>query len=163
MGVDGVEHRDAGALGNAAGHERGFREAARTVVHPCVGDLHAEQLGGEGLELERALQRSLRHLRLVGRVGSEELAAGDEGRDDSGAEVVVHARAEEARVLARVKVSLRQRRHLGAQLHLRDRRGEREAGMAELLRDVAEQGFDGRRADLSEHRGAVVVGVGDEG
>ena len=62
-----------------------------------------------------------------------------------------------------VKVALGQRRHLGAQLHLRHGRWQREAGMAELLRDVAEQGFDGRRADLREHRGAVVVGVGDEG
>ena len=76
--------------------------------------------------------------------------------------MVVDARSEEARVLTRVEVALRQRRHLGAQLHLRHRGREREAGVAELLRDVAEQGFDGRGTDLREHDSTVVVGAGDE-
>ena len=163
MWIDGVEHGDAGALRDAAGHERGLREAARAVVHAGVGDLHAEELGGEGLELERALQSSLRHLGLIGGVGGEEFPARHEGRDDGGTEVVVDARAEEAGMLARMEIALRQRRHLGAQLHLRHRGREREAGVAELLRDVAEQGFDGRGTDLREHGSAVVVGVGDEG
>ena len=87
--------QSAGASGEAHGHHHGFGRAGRAVVHRGVRDFHAGQFADHRLEFEDGLQRALRDLRLVGRVGGEELAARDQRVDDDRTVVVVGARAEE--------------------------------------------------------------------
>ena len=86
------------ASGDAHGHHHGFRCAGRAVVHGGIGDFHAGELADHGLEFEDGLQRALRDLRLVRRVGGEEFAARDQRVDDDGAVVAIGAGAEEAGV-----------------------------------------------------------------
>ena len=147
---------------DSAGHERGLREARRAVVHARVGNLHAEELRGERLELVGCLERPLGNLRLVGRVGGEELAAGDQWADDGGAEMVIDARAEETGVVACVEVALSQRSHRSAEVHFRHGVRQIERRVAELLGDVGEEILDGGHADLGQHGLTVSIGVGDE-
>ena len=90
--------RSAERPGDAHGHHDGLGCAGGAVVHGGVGDLHAGELADHGLELEDGLQGALRDLRLIGRVGGEQLAARDERIDDQRAVVVVGAGAEEADV-----------------------------------------------------------------
>ena len=86
------------ASGDAHGHHQRLGSAGRAVVHRGVGDVHAGELADHRLEFEDGLQRSLRDLRLIGRVGGEQLAARDERVDDDGPVVRVGAGAEEAGV-----------------------------------------------------------------
>ena len=64
----------------------------RPVVARRVRDVHAGQLADRGLVLEDRLQHALAHLRLVRRVGGQELAALHHGVDDRRHVVVVDAR-----------------------------------------------------------------------
>ena len=89
---------DRAASGEADGHHHAFGGGGGTVVHGSVRDFHAGQFADHGLELEDGLQRSLRDFGLVGRVGGEELAAGDQGINDDGTVVEIGAGAEEAGV-----------------------------------------------------------------
>ena len=58
-------------------HDR-FRGRRGAVIHRGVRHIHAGQQRHLGLELEEILQRALRHLRLVRRVGGQKLAALDQ-------------------------------------------------------------------------------------
>ncbi len=89
---------DSVASGDADGHHHRFGSAGRAVVHGSVGDIHAGQLADHGLEFEDGLQRSLRDLRLVRRVGGEELAALDQRINDDRAVMAIGAGAQKAGV-----------------------------------------------------------------
>ncbi len=75
----------------------GFGGRGGAVIHRGIGHIHAGQQGHLGLELEQILQRALRHFRLVGRVGGEELAALDQVIDRGRDMVPIGAGAQEAR------------------------------------------------------------------
>ena len=74
----------------------GGGERGRALVHARVGDRQAGQLADRGLVLEHHLQPALGDLRLVGRVGRQELGAGQDRVDQARDVVVVHPGAEEA-------------------------------------------------------------------
>jgi hypothetical protein len=66
------------ALGHAPRHHDRFPARGRAVVHRRIRHVAAEQPRDLRLELEHHLQRALRDLGLVRRVGGEELAALDQ-------------------------------------------------------------------------------------
>ena len=65
-------------LGDPVRHQHSFRRRCRAVVHGGVGHLHGRQHRHLRLELEQVLQRALRDLGLVGRVGGQEFRALDQ-------------------------------------------------------------------------------------
>ena len=77
--------RHHGRLGHGGG----------AVVHGGVGHVHAGELADHGLEFEDRGERALRDLGLVGRVGSEKLAARNHRIHQHRAVMVVHAGAQE--------------------------------------------------------------------
>ena len=83
--------------GQAVGHQHGLGGRGRAVIHGGVGDLHAGQVRDLGLELEQVLQRALRNLGLVGRVGGEELGALDQVIDARRHVMAIGAGADEER------------------------------------------------------------------
>ena len=139
--------------------EAGIRGDGRAVVTGRVGDVHAGQLADRGLVLEDRLEDALAHLRLVGRVGREQLAALQDGVDDGRDVVVVDAGPEERELLRRVDVPARQLFEMAGELLLRQRPLEVQlAAEAHALRDVAEQLVDGGDSDRREHLLAVALG-----
>ena len=143
------------------GEVAGGGERARTLVDAGVGDRQARQLGDRGLVLEHHLQPALGDLRLVGRVGRQELRARDDRLDDRRDVVVVHPRPEERDLVLRRDVLRGEvaqvRVHL--LLGLAGRQVERPAE-PDPLGDVVEQLVDRGGPDRREHRAAVVVGGG---
>ncbi len=79
-------------------HHGRFRHRGRAVVHGCVGHVHAGQLADHGLKFEDRGERALRDFGLVGRVGSQKLAARDHRIHQHRPVVVVNARAQKGRV-----------------------------------------------------------------
>ena len=72
-------------------------ERRGAVIERGIGHLHAGQQRHLALELEQHLQRALAHLRLVRRVGGQELAAHQQLIDAGRDVVAIGAGAEEAR------------------------------------------------------------------
>ena len=107
-----------------------------------------------GLELEHRLQRALRDLGLVGRVGSQELRALGDRVDDRRHVVVVHARAEEADlVLGAACCARRARRGARTPPPRSCRRAARAARSSRTPGGhVREELLDRGDADLGEHR-----------
>ena len=128
----------------------------RAVVARRVRDVHARQLADRGLVLEDGLQHALRHLRLVRRVGRQQLTALEDRVDDRGHVVVVDAGAEEADLVD--DVLRRELLQVALQLRLGQRRRDRQlTRVAHRLRDVAKELLDRLDTDLREHR--LPVGV----
>ena len=120
------------------GHQGGLGHGGAAVVEAGVGDVHAGELGDQGLVFEDGLEGALAGLGLVGGVGGVEFAAGGEVIDDGGDEVVVSACAEEA----------------GWSLGPLVRGGE---GMERWVRrDLGERGGDVERAVQAEGGGHLV-------
>ena len=140
--------------GDARGHHQRFGRAGRAVVHGGVGHVHAGQLADHRLEFEDGLQRALRDLRLVGRVGGEELAARNQRVDDHRAVVRVRAGAEERGVALRAVGGA-----LAEELHdfaLRVGARNLEIALQAILGgNGGEQIVDGLGADLAQHDLAV--------
>ena len=82
-------------------HADRFPARGRAVVHAGVRDVGPEQARDLRLELEQHLQRALRDLGLVRRVGGQELAALDQVIDRRRDVVAIRAAAEEERHVAR--------------------------------------------------------------
>ena len=61
--------------GDADRHHYGFRRTRRAVVHRGIRQVHAGEFRDHGLELEDRLQRPLRKLGLIRRVGGQKFAA----------------------------------------------------------------------------------------
>ena len=85
---------------HAVRHQHRLGGGGRAVVHGGVGDLHAGEVRDLRLELEEILQRALRDLRLVGRVGGQELRALDDVVDRRRHMMAVGAGADEERPVA---------------------------------------------------------------
>ena len=77
--VHRLAHQDAVCLlGVAPSHHGSFRRSGCAVVHRGVCNVHARQLCNHRLILEDVVERALRYLGLVRRVGRQELRALDE-------------------------------------------------------------------------------------
>ena len=139
------------ALRQAARHERRFGQGGGAVVHRRVGHVHPRQLADEALKLVDGLQRALRHLRLVGRIRGQKLAAAHQMADGAGHEVAVGAGPEEARVVIEVLVTRRHTAHLRPHLPLRLPRWHIQLREAMGRRNIAKQVGDGRDANSGEH------------
>ena len=148
------------ALGNPARHGDRFPAGGRAVVHRGIGDIDAEQARDLGLEFEQCLQRALRDLRLIGRVGGEKLAALDDMIDARGHMMAVGTGPEEEGHVAGGVVLFRQCLHMRFHRHLAGvhRQALDRAGQARFLRHVDEQIVDRLRADLGQHRLPVFWG-----
>ena len=131
----------------------------RPVVAGRVRHVHAGQLADHRLVLEDRLEDALAHLRLVGRVRGQELAAPEDVVDDGWDVVVVDAGADERELLAGVDVPRRELLQALDDLLLRE-------WVAELERpvetnaggDVPEELLDARDADRLQHRLAIGAG-----
>ena len=77
----------------------GGGQGARALVDRGVGDRQPGELGDRGLVLEHHLEPALGDLGLVGRVGRQELRAGDDRVDQRRHVVVVHPGAEEGQLV----------------------------------------------------------------
>ena len=131
---------------------------ARPVVAGRVRDVHAGELADGRLVLEDRLEHPLAHLRLIRRVGGQQLAALEDRVDHRRDVVVVHACAEKRQLAARVGVPLGERGDVLEDLLLRQRRLEVELPPeADSLRQVAEELLDRADADRPEH--LLPVGV----
>ena len=161
--VHRVQDGDGGAAGDTAGHQRGLCQRGGAVIHACVGDLHAGQKAHHGLEVVGGLEGALADLRLVGGVGGEQLASGDDGAHDAGDEVPVGAAAEEAGVVARDQVLLGDGGELLLKLHLGEGWWQVQGGVSKFGWDVVEELVNGRRADGPEHCLALGFCVGEVG
>ena len=153
------QHRLA-PLGDAPRHRDRFPAGGRAVVHRGIGDIGAEQPRDLGLELEQHLQRALRDLGLVGRVGGQELAALDQMIDAGGNMVAIGARAEEERHVARGQVLARSAamwRSTAISLACSGRPAIGPSSRASAGTSTNRSSIDGR-ADGGEHCAAVVVG-----
>ena len=153
-----IGNQHAVAPRQAAGHERRFGQGGGAVVHRRVGNVHPRQFADEALELVDGLEGALRHLRLVGRVRGQKLAAAHQMADGAGHEVAVGASAEEARVVIEVLVTRRQAAQLCPCLPLRLPRRHSQIGEAVGRRNVAKQVGDGRDANRGEHLLALCLG-----
>ena len=162
LGVHAGREDDLAAARLHAGEERGLGQRRAAVVHGGVADVHAGELADGRLELEDGLQHALAALRLVGRVGGEELAAADDGVDHGGHVVVVDAGAEEAHQLRRRDVLAGQAPQLGDDLGLTEAGGQRQRlPPAHGLRDLGEEVVDAGGPDGRQHLPHVAGAVRD--
>ena len=153
------EHRLA-APGDAVRHQHGLGAGGRAVVHRGVRHLHAGEQRHLGLELEQVLQRALGDLRLIGRVGGEELAALDQVIDGRRHVVAVGAGADEERHRAGRDDVLRRHRRARARPPSRPGAAGRSGRQPRRFRHVAEQVVDRGNADRASigRRSASVSG-----
>ena len=106
--MDRVGHDQTLAARQFTGHDCGFGQGRGAVVHGGVGDVHAEQVAEQGLELEDALQDALADLGLIRRVGRVELGAPCDRADGRRHVVVIDTRAEETGVRVGIDVAVGQ-------------------------------------------------------
>src|SRR5439155_7650499 len=130
----------------------------RAVIAGCIRHVHTGELADRRLVLEDRLQNTLAHLRLVGRIGGQELPARKERVDDCRDIVVVDARTEKREFLPGVDVLRRELAEVRSELLLGQRRLQLERSAELNARwNVAEQIFDRGDADRGEH--PLSVGV----
>ena len=155
--VDAAGDDEAAPLGRAHRQVAGGGDRGRALVEAGVGDRQPGQLRHRGLELEHHLQPALGDLRLVGRVGGEELRARGDRVDDRRHVVVVHPGADEADLRFGVGVAAGERGQALVDLGLAEPVGQRQRpAQAQRLGDLLEE-LGGRiDADRVEHLGAVV-------
>ena len=156
-----VQDRHPVAPGDPRRHERRLCQRSRAVVHSEVGYVHAGQLAHEGLELERGLERSLRHLRLVWSVRRHVLAATRYLAHDRRYVMPVRPRAQEAGVVARNPVHSRQFARVLDQLELVPRRRDVQRRIQIALRHVGEKLGYRINSYGVQHLPPVRVGVRD--
>ncbi len=132
----------------------------RALVGGGVRDVEPGQLGDRGLVLEHHLQAALGDLRLVGRVGRQELRALGQHVDQRRDVVVVHARAEEGELVLGADVARGELAQVLEHLLLGLARGKVElAVQAHCLRDLTvEDLLQGADADRGEHALQVLPG-----
>ena len=105
------------------GQVDGLRRGGGAVVVRGVGDFHAGQRGHQGLIFEDGLQRALRNLGLVGRVGGVELTAAQHVVNHRRDVVVVRACAQKGNQIAtHVLIAGGNVRQLGGSFHFGQRR-----------------------------------------
>jgi hypothetical protein len=142
---------------------RGLHRRRRAVVERRVGDLHAGQLADHGLVLEDHLERALRDLGLVRRVGRRVLGTGHDRAERGRDEVIVDAAAEEAGVAAGVGVPLAPLLESARDLVFRERRGQWKRALdAELSGNGGPEILVPGDADPLQHGAALGVAPSDE-
>jgi len=146
---------------DAVGHQHRFGRAAGAVIHRGVGDIHAGDHRHLGLELEEILQRALADLRLVGRVGGQELAALDQAVDRGRHVMAIGAGAEEARHRSSRDIARGQTRQGPFDLQLALMRRQVEGLVAPgRLGHIGEERIDRLDADRGQHVGPLGLGQG---
>ena len=140
----------------------GGADGARALVDRGVGDRQPGELADRGLVLEHHLQAALADLRLVRRVGRQELRAAEQHVDHGGDVVVVHPGAEEGDLVLGRGVAARQVEQVAVDVLLGHPGGQVELlAQPHAVGDLVEELVDGRDADGGQHR--VEVGGGDSG
>ena len=93
LGVDRGRKDDAGSLASKVviSHDPGFSGGRCTVIMRGVADLHAGEVGDEGLKFKDRLQSTLGDFRLVRGVGGVEFGAAQDGIYTGGDVMVVRA------------------------------------------------------------------------
>ncbi len=162
MNAAGDEDAARGPLAVRANrHQHGLGQPGGAVVDRGVRDVEPGQRGHHRLVLVDGLERPLARLRLVGRVGGEELAPRDEVPDRGRDVVVVASAPGEAE---HVVVARRPRGQVGHHVHLARARGHPgERRRAQTRRNLVEQRLDAVHPDRLEHRRDVGFRVRDEG
>ena len=97
MGMQPARQDGLAALGDALGHQHGFRGRGRAIIERGIGHLHAGQQCHLGLEFEQILQGALGDFRLVGRVAGEEFGTLDQVIHGSRNMMLVRAAADKER------------------------------------------------------------------
>ncbi len=138
----------------------GAGDGRRALVEAGARERQAGQLAHRGLELEHRLQAALGDLRLIRRVGRQELGAGDDRVDDRRCVVVVHAGAEEADLGLGVGVARGERPHPFVDLGLAEAVGEVEVAVEADPGGNVEELVDRGGPDRGQHLGALAVGDG---
>ena len=160
LAVPGVQAPGDGdprvALRLAGRHQGGLGDGVRAVVDGGIGDLKSRQLGDYGLVLEDRLEDALADLRLVRRVGGQELPARGDGPDGRGGDPVVSSGSQKDRqpgyVPPRQPLDICERLVLGE--------GGRQIQLPlELRRDVGEEIVHRPRPYGREHLLDVAFGV----
>ena len=143
---------------HAIGHHHRFGSGGRAVIHRGIRHLHIGDERDLRLEFEEGLQRALRDLRLIRRVGSQELAALHEVVDRCRHMMAISTGTQEARHRVRGCVLGSQRRQLALDLDLAHafRQIERRCE-AEGSGYVVEKIVDAFGADHAEHRAAIFL------
>ena len=120
MAVGGHEEGLALAITGTQAQAHGLGRRGAFIEQACTGHFHAGELGAHGLEVQQALQSTLRHFGLIGRVLRvptrilEHVSQDHRGRD---AVVVAHADvAAEHLILLRQRVDGRKALRLAARL-----------------------------------------------
>ncbi len=160
MGMQAAGENGLGAPRQALRHQHRFGGGGRAVIERGIRHLHAGQQRHLGLEFEQHLQRALRDLRLIGRVGGEKFRTLDQVIDRAGHMMLVGARAAEERHRACRHIAGRQFRQRTLHLHLAlgFRQIEGRQRHHRLARHIPEQRVDIGRADLGQHGAAIVRG-----
>ncbi len=142
--------------GDAVCHHHRFGRGTAAVVHGGVRHLHAGDERHLGLKLEEILQRALRHLGLIGRVGGEELAALDEMVDARRDVVAVGAGAEKGRHGGSPHIAAGEGLEGALDLELAHVGRQRRRRLEQhLLRHVAVEALERGSADRLEHDAAI--------
>ncbi len=149
---------EAAALGRADRQVAGGGDRRGALVEAGARQRQSGQLGHRRLELEHRLQAALGDLGLVGRVGRQELGAGDDRVDDRRRVVVVHAGAEEADLRLGIGVARRERAHPLVDLGLAEAVGQVESTVEPDVRGDVEELLDRGDADRVEHLATLVAG-----
>ena len=160
-GRNGIRYGHAVTAGNSAGHEDALGQAGGAVIHAGVGDLHAEEAADQGLELVDYLERALADFGLVGSVGGEKLAAGHQGLNDGGYEMVVGPSTQEGGAAAQRTVSSGQCSQFLLYFQLRKGGGQVQWRVSEFLGYVVKEFVYGRQAQGGQHFGLFIFSVGD--
>ena len=143
-------------LGHPVRHQHGFGRRGGAVVHGGVGDLHGCQHRHLRLELEQVLQRALRDLGLVGRVGGEKFRALDQVIHRRRHVMLVGARADEERHRPGRHVLLRHPAQDALHFKLALGLGQVDEPVQPLvLGHVGKQRIDVGHTDLAEHGLAI--------
>jgi hypothetical protein len=150
-------HEDTRATGLTAGHQGRLGGCGRAVVVGRGDDRQGRQLREQRLVLVDALERSLRDLGLVWRVGGVPLAAQEQLIDGRRAPVAVDPGSQERGEVG--PVALGEGRQPAGEIELRLGRGQAQLRGAQLGWDVGEQLVDRFDPERLEHPGTIVGGV----
>jgi hypothetical protein len=88
--------------GYALGHQDRFGGRGRAVPHGSVSNFLTGELAHQSLEFKNSLQRTLRYLRLIRRIGRKKFAALNDRVGNHGTQMIVNASPSKTCVAARI-------------------------------------------------------------
>ena len=161
-GMDRLEQCHRPALRHTGRQQARLGGGAGPVVEAGVRHVQPGQLADHRLVLERRLQRPLADLRLIRRIGGDELGTSGEVGGDARDRMPVGAGAQKVRASGRGVGGGPLGQQLD-QLRLREGRGKPDHRIECGLGQVGEERVDGGDADPLQHPGAVGAGGRDVG